>query len=227
MLDGVMLRMVEEATHAGYPLDAEAVLLIELEGLAEQVEEQLEQVRDACLACRAREFRVARSPEERDLLWKGRKNAFGAVGRVSPFYYVQDGVVPRTQIAPALEFIRQTSQQFGLTISNIFHAGDGNLHPIILFDQRKPGDLEKAQRAGEAILDFCISVGGSITGEHGVGMEKMELMAHQFSDATLDLIKDFKLLFDPDCRLNPGKILPTGRGCMEIRQQPLTPANTL
>jgi glycolate oxidase len=227
MLDGVMLRMVEEATHAGYPLDAEAVLLIELEGLTEQVEEQLEQVRDACLACHAREFRVARSPEERDLLWKGRKNAFGAVGRVSPFYYVQDGVVPRTQIAPALEFIRQTSQQFGLTISNIFHAGDGNLHPIILFDQRKPGDLEKAQRAGEAILDFCISVGGSITGEHGVGMEKMELMAHQFSDATLDLIKDFKLLFDPDCRLNPGKILPTGRGCMEIRQQPLTPANTL
>jgi glycolate oxidase len=227
MLDGVMLRMVEEATHAGFPLDAQAVLLIELEGLTEQVEEQVEQVREACFSCNAREFRVARSAEERDLLWKGRKNAFGAVGRVSPFYYVQDGVVPRTKIAPALEHIRQVSERYGLTISNIFHAGDGNLHPIILFDQRKPGDLEKAQKAGEDILEFCIAAGGSITGEHGVGMEKMELMEHQFEPDTLEAIKSFKMLFDPDCRLNAGKVLPTGRGCMEIRQKPLTPANTL
>jgi glycolate oxidase len=224
MLDGVMLRMVEEATHAGFPMDAEAVLLIELEGLHEQVAEQVEQIREACLSCSAREFRVARSAEERDLLWKGRKNAFGAVGRVSPFYYVQDGVVPRTKIAAALEFVRETSDRYGLKISNIFHAGDGNLHPIILFDARKPGDLEKAQKAGEDILDFCISVGGSITGEHGVGMEKMELMAHQFSADSLDLIRAFKQLFDPECRLNPGKLLPTGHGCMEIRQRPLTPS---
>jgi glycolate oxidase len=222
MLDGVMLRMVEEATGAGFPMDAEAVLLIELEGLNEQVAEQVEQIRDACLSCRAREFRVARSAEERDLLWKGRKNAFGAVGRVSPFYYVQDGVVPRTKIAPALEFVRATSEKYGLTISNIFHAGDGNLHPIILFDARKPGDLEKAQNAGNDILDFCIAAGGSITGEHGVGMEKMELMAHQFAPESLDLMAAFKSLFDPECRLNPGKVLPTGRGCMEIRQRPLT-----
>jgi glycolate oxidase len=222
MLDGVMLRMVEEATGAGFPMDAEAVLLIELEGLNEQVAEQVEQIRDACVSCRAREFRVARSAEERDLLWKGRKNAFGAVGRVSPFYYVQDGVVPRTKIAPALEFVRATSEKYGLTISNIFHAGDGNLHPIILFDARKPGDLEKAQNAGNDILDFCIASGGSITGEHGVGMEKMELMAHQFSPESLDLMAAFKRLFDPECRLNPGKVLPTGRGCMEIRQRPLT-----
>jgi len=227
MLDGVMLRMVEEATHAGFPMDAQAVLLIELEGLVEQVEEQVEQVREACLSCNAREFRVARSAEERDLLWKGRKNAFGAVGRVSPFYYVQDGVVPRTKIAPAIEHIRQVSEKYGLTISNIFHAGDGNLHPIILFDQRKPGDLEKAQKAGEDILEFCIAAGGSITGEHGVGMEKMELMEHQFEPDTLETIKAFKMLFDPDCRLNAGKVLPTGRGCLEIRQKPLTPANTL
>ncbi len=227
MLDGVMLRMVEEATHAGYPMDAEAVLLIELEGLTEQVEEQVEQVREACLSCNAREFRVAKSAEERDLLWKGRKNAFGAVGRVSPFYYVQDGVVPRTKIAPTLDFIRGVSERYGLSISNIFHAGDGNLHPIILFDARKPGDTEKAKAAGDEILNFCISVGGSITGEHGVGMEKMELMDHLFPPASLDMIQGFKNLFDPECRLNPGKVLPTGRGCMEIRQKPLTAANTL
>ena len=222
MLDGVMLRMVEEATHAGYPKDAQAVLLIEMEGLKENVEAQMEQIREACLACRAREFRVARSAEERDLLWKGRKNAFGAVGRVSPFYYVQDGVVPRTKIASTLRHIGSVSEKYGLTISNIFHAGDGNMHPIILFDARKPGELERAQKAGEDILEYCVSVGGSITGEHGVGMEKMELMAVQFPPDSLDMIARLKSLFDPSCRLNPGKVLPTGRGCLEIRQQPLT-----
>jgi glycolate oxidase len=227
MLDGVMLRMVEEATHAGFPMDAEAVLLIELEGLVEQVDEQVEQIRAVCEECSAREFRVARSAEERDLLWKGRKNAFGAVGRVSPFYYVQDGVVPRTQIEPALAHIRKVSEKYGLIISNIFHAGDGNLHPIILFDARKPGELQAAQQAGDEILEFCIAAGGSITGEHGVGMEKMELMGHQFPGETLDMIKRFKNLFDPDCRLNPGKLLPTGRGCMEIRQKPLSAATAV
>lgn len=227
MLDGVMLRMVEEATHAGYPMDAAAVLLIELEGLTEAVEEQVEQIRDACTSCNAREVRVARSAEERDLLWKGRKNAFGAVGRVSPFYYVQDGVVPRTKIAATLRFIGEVSAKYGLTISNIFHAGDGNMHPIILFDARKPGDLKKAQDAGEDILKYCIDVGGSITGEHGVGMEKKELMSHLFSSETLDMMAKFKSLFDPECCLNPGKVLPTGRGCMEIRQAALTAQNTL
>src|SRR5580704_1622911 len=221
MLDGVMLRMVEEATHAGFPLDAAAVLLIELEGLRESVEEQVEQIREVCVLCRAREFRVARSAEERDLLWKGRKNAFGAVGRVSPTYYVQDGVVPRTKIAPTLRRIGEVGEKYGLTISNIFHAGDGNMHPIILFDARKPGDLEKAKQAGEDILSYCISVGGSITGEHGVGMEKNELMASLFSKDSLDMIRNFKELFDPQNRLNPGKVLPTGKGCLEIRQAPL------
>ena len=222
MLDGVMLRMVEEATHAGYPMDAAAVLLIELEGLTEAVEEQLEAIRDVCLACNAREVRIAKSAEERDLLWKGRKNAFGAVGRVSPFYYVQDGVVPRGKIAGTLREIAKIAEQYSLTISNIFHAADGNMHPIILFDARKPGELQRAQHAGEAILRHCIKVGGSITGEHGVGMEKMELMSEQFSEHTLDMIRNFKQLFDPHCRLNPGKVLPTGKGCMEIRQRPLT-----
>ena len=218
MLDGVMLRMVEEATGAGYPLDAAAVLLVELEGMREVVEEQVDQVREACMAAGAREFRVARTAEERELLWKGRKNAFGAVGRVSPTYYVQDGVVPRTQIAPTLRFINETGRKHGLVISNIFHAGDGNMHPIILFDARKEGDLEKARAAGEEILTYCIDAGGTITGEHGVGMEKNELMAKLFSADTLDHIRRLKLLFDPDNRLNPGKILPTGRGCMEIRR---------
>ncbi len=227
MLDGPMLRMVEEATHAGYPMDAQAVLLIELEGLAESVESQLEPIRATCLASGAREVRLAKSAEERDLLWKGRKNAFGAIGRVSPFYYVQDGVVPRTQIAPTLRRIGEISQQHGVQISNIFHAGDGNMHPIILFDARKPGDVQKAVAAGEAILEYCISVGGSITGEHGVGMEKMELMTKLFSDETLDLIARFKSLFDPQCRLNPGKLLPTGKGCMEIRHAQVAPALTV
>ncbi len=220
MLDGVMLRMVEEATHAGYPMDAAAVLLIELEGIREAVEEQVEQVRQACLLCGAREFRVARTAEERELLWKGRKNAFGAVGRVSPTYYVQDGVVPRTKIAPTLHFIGEMALKYGLIISNIFHAGDGNMHPIILFNPRKPGELEAARACGEAILTYCIDAGGSITGEHGVGMEKNELMAKLFPPETLEAIGRLKLLFDPDARLNPGKVLPTGRGCLEIRQSP-------
>jgi glycolate oxidase len=219
MLDGVLLRMVEEATQAGYPLDAAAVLLIELEGLKEAVEEQTEQIREACAVCNAREFRVARDAQERDLLWKGRKNAFGAVGRFAPSYYTQDGVVPRTQTSATLRFIYGVSERYGLTISNIFHAGDGNLHPLILFDHRVPGQLERVRQASDEILNYCISVGGSITGEHGVGMEKNEMMAHQFPPDTLDMIARFMTLFDPQCRLNPGKVLPTGRGCMEIRQK--------
>ena len=215
MLDGILLKMVEESVHAGYPLDAAAVLLIELEGMREMVEEQVEHIREACmgfLRC-AREFRVARNDEERDLLWKGRKNAFGAVGRYSPAYLTQDGVVPRTQIAPTLRFIYGVAERTGLVISNIFHAGDGNMHPLILFDPRKPGETEKVKHAADEILEYCISVGGSITGEHGVGMEKNEMMARQFSSDTLDMIGRFKKLFDPECRLNPGKVLPTGRGC--------------
>ncbi len=223
MLDGVMLRMVEEATHAGYPMDAAAVLLIELEGIREAVEDQVEQIRDACMITGAREFRVAQSAEERELLWKGRKNAFGAVGRVSPTYYVQDGVVPRTKIAPTLHFIGEAGRKYGLTISNIFHAGDGNMHPIILFDPRKPGEFDAARACGEEILKFCIDAGGSITGEHGVGMEKNELMSSLFTEDSLEMIRKLKMLFDPTNRLNPGKVLPTGRGCLEIRQAPLTP----
>ena len=219
MMDGVLLRMVEEATHAGYPMDAAAVLLIELEGLQESVEEQTAQIREICGIAKAREFRVAKSSEERELLWKGRKNAFGAVGRVSPAYYVQDGVVPRTKIASTLRFVHEVAKRHKVVISNIFHAGDGNLHPVILFDPRTPGQKETVHRASDEILEYCIAQGGSITGEHRVGMEKMEMMDRQFDPDTLEMIGRFKQLFDPGCRLNPGKMLPTGRGCMEIRQR--------
>lgn len=187
-----------------------------------EMEAQVEQVREVCTLLKAREVRVARPAEERDPLWKDRKNAFGAVGRIRPFYYVQDGVVPRTKIAPTLRFIGEVADKYGLKISNIFHGGDGNMHPTILFDARKPGDLKKAQDVGEDILNYCVDVGGSITGEHGAGMEKMELMGHLFDSDSLDMISRFKSLFDPDCHLNPGKVLPTGRGCMEIRQASLT-----
>ena len=203
-------------------MDAAAVLLIELEGLIEAVEEQTEQIRQVCEQCGAREFRVAKTAEERDLLWKGRKNAFGAVGRVSSSYYVQDGVVPRTQIAPTLRYIGEVAKTYNLSISSSFPASDGNMHPIILFNARIPEELERAKNAGEAILSYCISVGGSITGEHGVGMEKNELMAKLFRPETLDYIGRFKTLFDPSGRLNPGKVLPTGKGCLEIRQAPFT-----
>lgn len=209
MLDGVMLRMVEEATHAGYPMDAAAVLLIEVEGLTEIIDRQIEQIGEVCRQCRAREFRMAATAAERALLWKGRKNAFGAVGRASPTYYVQDGVVPRTRIASTLRYIAEVGERYGLTISNIFHAGDGNLHPIILFDPRKPGDLDKARAAGHEILERCIEAGGTITGEHGVGLEKTELMRQLFSDDTLETIRALKRLFDPANLFNPGKLLPT------------------
>ncbi|MCY4597373.1 MAG: FAD-binding protein [Bryobacterales bacterium] len=220
MLDGVMLRMVEEATHAGFPMDAEAVLLIELEGIREAVVEQLEEVNAVCLGCRAREVRVAKTADERALLWKGRKNAFGAVGRVSPTYYVQDGVVPRTRIADTLRHIYRVSEKYGLTISNIFHAGDGNMHPIILFDPRSEEETLRTRQAGEEILRYCIEVGGAITGEHGVGMEKNELMPLLFAEDSLEQMERLMRIFNPDGRLNPGKILPTGKGCLEVRLPP-------
>ncbi|HNY38887.1 MAG TPA: FAD-linked oxidase C-terminal domain-containing protein [Bryobacteraceae bacterium] len=221
MLDGTLMRMVEESTHAGYPLDAAGVLLIELEGLTEAVEEQAGHIQAACKACRAREVREARSAAERELLWKGRKNAFGAVGRVSPFYYVHDGVVPRTQIAPTLRLINKISKKRELTISNIFHAGDGNLHPLILFDARKPGDMEAAQSAGFDILEHCIKVGGSITGEHGIGVEKIALMDKQFRQEALEVMRKIKSMCDPSGLMNPGKVLPARKGCAEITQPPI------
>ena len=215
MLDGWTLRAVEAAVHAGYPLDSAAVLLIELEGLDEAVEEQSDLVSRLCQRCGAREVRRARDENERQLLWKGRKTAFGAIGRISPSYYVQDGVIPRTKIPETLRRIEEIGKKYSLTIGNIFHAGDGNLHPLILFDARDSEQTQRTLDAGREILEFCISVGGSITGEHGVGMEKDDLMCTLFSDSELDVMKRLRKCFNPDSRLNPQKMLPSTRTCRE------------
>jgi glycolate oxidase len=216
MLDGWTLRAVEAACHAGYPLDAGAVLLIELEGLAEQVEEQAEAVRVVCLEQKAREVRRAKDENERALLWKGRKNAFAALGRLAPSYYSQDGVVPRTKIPAVLQFIEGVSKKYGLRIGNIFHAGDGNLHPLILFDPRDPQQLEMVQAAGAEILERCVEMGGSITGEHGVGLEKRNLMPLLFTDDDLDVMLSLRNAFNAAGVLNPGKLFPTTRTCREV-----------
>jgi glycolate oxidase len=215
MLDGWTLRAVEAACHAGYPLDAGAVLLIELEGLAEQVEEQAEAVREVCFQQQAREVRRANDENERALLWKGRKNAFAALGRLAPSYYSQDGVVPRTKIPTVLQFIEGVAKKYGLRIGNIFHAGDGNLHPLILFDPRDPEQLEMVQAAGTEILECCVSMGGSITGEHGVGLEKRNLMPLLFTNDDLDVMLSLRNAFNAAGVLNPGKLFPTTRMCRE------------
>jgi glycolate oxidase len=217
MLDGWTLQTVEAFCHAGYPLDAGAVLLIELDGLAELVEEQAEVAREVCLQQRAREVRRAKDETERALLWKGRKNAFGALGRVSPSYYSQDGVVPRTKIPAVLQLIGEVSKKYGLRIGNVFHAGDGNLHPLILFDIRDPKQLQMVQDASREILQYCINVGGSITGEHGIGIEKRDLMPLLFSDDDLSVMQSLHDAFNPTSLLNPQKVFPTTRMCMETR----------
>lgn len=221
MLDGWTLRAVEEFVHAGFPLDSAAVLLIEVEGLTEAVAAQADAVREVCLAHHAREVRVARDARERELLWKGRKNAFGAVGRLSPSYYVQDGVIPRTRLPQTLRRIEEIGRRYGFPIGNIFHAGDGNLHPIILFDQRDAGQFERAVSAAGEIMQYCIEMGGVLTGEHGVGMEKNELMPILFSGADLELMRRVRDAFNREGRLNPGKIFPVGKACGEIRVRPL------
>ncbi len=215
MLDGWTLRAVEEATHAGYPLDSGAVLLIELEGLREEVEEQAESVVRVCQAQGAREVRRAKDERERQLLWMGRKNAFAAIGRLAPSYYTQDGVVPRTKIAEVLRFIDQVSQRYQMKICNIFHAGDGNLHPAILFDSRDSAQVEKVHAAGREILTRCVELGGTLTGEHGIGMEKNELMPVLFTDADLEVMSRFRNAFNPGGLFNPQKLFPTPRGCRE------------
>jgi glycolate oxidase len=220
MMDGWTIRAVEDYVHAGFPLDATAVLLIEVDGLREVVEEEAAAVADVCRVHHARSVHVAKDAAERDLLWKGRKNAFGAAGRVSPSYYTQDGVIPRTKLPATLRRIEEIGRKYSLAIGNVFHAGDGNLHPIILFDQRNQQQFRDTVRAADEIIEFCISVGGSITGEHGVGMEKDRLMPLLFSKDDLDLMKRVRSVFNPAGLLNPGKIFPTSKGCGEIYVRP-------
>lgn len=219
MMDGVTLRAIEAATHAGYPLDSAAVLLLEVQGLQEEAEEAALALEAVARAHHAREVRTARTAEESALLWRGRKNAFGAMGRISPNFYVQDGVIPRTRLVEMLGYIAEVEQRFGQRVGNIFHAGDGNLHPLIMFDARDPEQRRRVVQAAEAIITKCVELGGSITGEHGVGIEKNELMPLIFSEDDLDLMRRIKDVFDPEQALNPGKLLPSGKMCGELRIQ--------
>jgi glycolate oxidase len=229
MLDGWTLRTVEDYIHAGFPMDSAAVLLIEVEGLAETVSAQAAAITEVCNAHRAREVRLARDNAERDLLWKGRKNAFGALGRLAPSNYVLDGVIPRSKLPQALRRIQQIGDRYGFQIGNIFHAGDGNLHPIVLYDPRDKAQFQRALEASAEIIRYCVEIGGALTGEHGVGMEKSELMPLLFADADFDLMRRVHDAFNPDCSLNPGKIFPLSKGCGEIRvrkQSGLTPVTS-
>ncbi len=191
--------------------------MIEVEGLKEAVEEHADEIEAVCQDNLAREVRRAKSSEERELLWKGRKGAFGAIGRITPNFYVQDGVIPRTRLPEMLEFIGSLEKQYDLHIGNIFHAGDGNLHPLIMYDERNRDQIARVIKAAKDIITRCVEMGGSITGEHGVGLEKSDLMPLIFSATDLDLMGKIKDLFNPKGRLNPGKLLPTGKMCGELR----------
>ena len=213
MMDQLILQAVEAAYQFGFPLDAGAVLIVELDGFKAGLERQSAKVIEICRANGAREVRLAKTDDERALLWKCRKRAFGAIGRLSPNYLTQDGVVPRSKVPEIMEFICATSARYGLRIPNVFHAGDGNIHPLVLYDERDPEQVKKAIHAGEDILARCIELGGSVTGEHGIGIEKIDFMARQFSPADLDAMQRLRLVFDPQMRCNPHKMFPGGKRC--------------
>ncbi|MHB8428715.1 MAG: FAD-linked oxidase C-terminal domain-containing protein [Acidiferrobacterales bacterium] len=215
MMDNLAIRAAEQFVHAGYPVDAAAILLCELDGINEEVSEQITQVRQLLKECGATESRTARDEHERALFWAGRKAAFSAVGRLAPDYYCMDGTIPRKHLAQVLRSIGEMANEAGLDVANVFHAGDGNLHPLILYDANKPGDLERVERLGGRILELCIAVGGTITGEHGVGIEKINQMCSQFSAPALTQFHALKHAFDPDGLLNPGKAVPTLQRCAE------------
>jgi len=218
MMDQMILQAVEADTHAGYPMDAAAVLLMETEGMREVVEEQTEQIVSICNKHHARYVRIAANEEERQKFWAGRKNAFGAVGRISPEFYVQDGVVPRTRLPYVLRRVEEICTSYGLRVGNVFHAGDGNLHPLILFDSQVPGEVERVRKAGHEVLAVCAEVGGSITGEHGVGIEKQEEMALIFSDVDLRVMQQVRNAWNPRQLFNPGKLFPIPGRCADVKQ---------
>lgn len=223
MLDRPVLQAVEAAARAGYPLDAAAVLLLEVEGLREAVEVQAEQIREICQHHRVREVRLARSEAERDRLWQGRKNAFGAFGRLAPSIYTQDGVVPRTKLPEMLCRMGEIGAEHNLTIGCVAHAGDGNFHPVIPLDAREPRAFERISAAATGIMRICVELGGTITGEHGVGLEKKELMPLIFSEEDLKAMAKIKAVFDPGGRMNPSQLFPSTKSCGEIRLRPLRP----
>jgi glycolate oxidase len=202
--------------HADYPTEAEAILLCELDGTNAEVSEEIMQVHDLLLNSGATEMRTAKDEEERQRFWLGRKAAFPAVGRLSPDYYCMDGTIPRRHLATVLARIDEMSRETGLRVANVFHAGDGNLHPLILYDANRSGELEKAEDLGGRILELCVEVGGTVTGEHGVGMEKLNQMCVQFQPAELTQFHAVKAAFDPQGLLNPGKAVPTLHRCAEF-----------
>lgn len=216
MLDDVFLPAVEAAYHFGFPLDAAAILLIETDGLPVAAKAEGERAAQICKDSGAREVRTANNDKERKLLWKARKGAFGAIGRITPSYVTQDGVVPRSKLAEMLKEVKQISARHNVVVANIFHAGDGNLHPCILFDERNPGELDRVIEAGTEILKRCVDYGGSVTGEHGVGIEKVSMMEYAFSGETLDAMRELRSIFNPHEIFNPSKLLPSNRGCIEV-----------
>ena len=216
MMDNLAIRAAEDFVHAGYPVNAAAILLCELDGTNEEVSTQIVRVRELLKARGASEVRTARDDSERQRFWAGRKAAFPAVGRISPDYYCMDGTIPRKHLGKVLATISSWSKEYQLPVANVFHAGDGNLHPLILYDANKPGELERAETFGGRILELAVSVGGTITGEHGVGVEKINQMCVQFNAAELTQFHAIKRAFDPGGLLNPGKAIPTLARCAEF-----------
>ncbi|MFC7406219.1 FAD-linked oxidase C-terminal domain-containing protein [Georgenia alba] len=215
MMDALAIEAAEEAVHCGYPEGAGAVLVVELDGHSADVAGEFDAAVRHCEAAGAFEVRVAADDTERALIWKGRKSAFAAVGRISPDYIVQDGVIPRTALPQVLRQIAELGAERGVRVANVFHAGDGNLHPLVLFDDAEEGAAERAEEVAGGILELCIANGGSITGEHGVGSDKAKYMPRMFTDADLDTMQDVRCAFDPDRISNPGKVFPTPRLCGE------------
>ncbi len=216
MMDALVIEAVEAAYHFGFPSDAGAVLLIELDGLADSLEPIAERVEACCMTERAREVRRAASEAERALLWKSRKRAFGAMGRLTPNYCTQDGVVPRSRLPEIAATIAKVSERYNLRIATLMHAGDGNIHPLVLYDETVPGEVERVLAAGDEILTACLELGGSITGEHGIGVEKLAMMPAAFTADTLAAMSDLRDAFNPHGLCNPGKIVPSSRSCVEV-----------
>jgi glycolate oxidase len=215
-MDRPAIHAAESFVHAGYPLDAEAILIVELDGMPEEVDYLLDRVTAIARDAGATSVRVSTSEAERLNFWAGRKSAFPAVGRISPDYYCMDGTIPRHRLPDVLEAIQAMSERYGLRCANVFHAGDGNLHPMILYDANQPGQLEAAEAFGAEILKLCVRLGGVLTGEHGVGVEKRDLMGEMFGEADLNQQQRLKCAFDPEGLLNPGKVYPTLHRCAEL-----------
>ena len=216
MMDRLAIDAAEQFVHAGYPLDVEALLIVELDGPHAEVDDLIGRVEAIARDCRAVTVKASDSEQERLLFWAGRKAAFPAVGRISPDYYCMDGTIPRAQLPRVLARMRELSATYGLRVANVFHAGDGNLHPLILYDANQPGELERAEAFGAEILKLCVEVGGVLTGEHGVGVEKRDLMETMFTQIDLDQQQRLKCAFDDKGLLNPGKVFPTLHRCAEL-----------